>query len=86
MFSTIKIAIKSKIPILFFMAWNNKLEGVLSKAISKLTSDIYNKKILAHSIRKMGLSSAIPNLIYSGDMQSGLNQIVLSHLCMDKKN
>lgn len=33
----------------------------------------------------MELRNAISNLIYSGDMQSGLNQIVLSHLCMEKK-
>lgn len=34
------------------------------------------QKILNHTTRKMGLSSAIPNLIYSGNMQSVLNQIV----------
>lgn len=68
------------------MAWNTKLEGVPSRAFSKLNSEVYNKKISAHSTRKMELSSAIPNVIYSGDMESGLNQIVLSHLCMEKEN
>lgn len=67
------------------MAWKPKLQGVLSRVFSKLISEVYNKEMLAHSTRKMGLRSAIWNLIFSDNMQSGLNQIVLSHLFMGKK-